>query len=491
MAQNEDADDLGTGWKPVHRGPVPDKIRVPPPRPNEPLFEDEPAAPPGSPLEVSGLLGKPTRTPAPAQPPAVGPATDAPTGLVTAEWSGRSDTRSDNGDTYCGEWVQGKRDGWGEQLSARTGNWFEGLWRADDQVIGTRWNFDKERGVVGVYEGERGHDEKKRFSQGWGVLREHVCTPEEKIAWQTWRENPPPAELSPPTASCAEPPYRVSRKDLVTVYEGNWEKGKKHGKGTYTDPKTGDTYVGNFVMDHKCGEGRMMFQDGGTYIGWWDRDKFHGKGVRLFADGQRQGGLWEHGRFLYPEADTPGLPGQEPLDTRSQDTTRFDPKSFCSHPAPKVASALTSSPPLPTTSTATGSPQPSTLAPLKITPPQHNTLPVIPATERHAAQLSLSPIFQRPPSTSTESIDSLGSGSFVLMKRLSIVAENHGEFCVNLTDATIPGLKSTIQQKLSLAANQEITKLEKDTQRHQRELLQSDKDIQRLESGARVYAQIH
>ncbi|KAH3731629.1 hypothetical protein Pelo_17544 [Pelomyxa schiedti] len=55
---------------------------------------------------------------------------------------------------------------------------------------------------------------------------------------------------------------------MVTVYEGEWDRGKWHGVGMWKSPDgLGDIYHGQFDHGMKCGTGRILFGGGGDYGG--------------------------------------------------------------------------------------------------------------------------------------------------------------------------------------------------------------------------------
>ena len=73
--------------------------------------------------------------------------------------------------------------------------------------------------------------------------------------------------------------------DYLEVYEGDWEKGKYHGKGKlilsfspFSPSLVGDIYEGDFVEGKKHGNGRMDYYNGDIYEGEWEENDHHGKG---------------------------------------------------------------------------------------------------------------------------------------------------------------------------------------------------------------------
>ena len=60
-----------------------------------------------------------------------------------------------------------------------------------------------------------------------------------------------------------------------TVYEGDFDKGKANGYGTFRWPN-GDTYVGEWKDDQRTGKGKLTFKDGTVQEGRFIEDVFMG-----------------------------------------------------------------------------------------------------------------------------------------------------------------------------------------------------------------------
>lgn len=102
----------------------------------------------------------------------------------------------------------------------------------------------------------------------------------------------------------------------VGVYEGHFENGVPHGRGTMTydegdvyagewknDVKNGhgimtydggDVYAGEWENDEKNGHGIMTYKDIGVYTGNWANDEKNGLGTVTFIDGREYTGNWEN-----------------------------------------------------------------------------------------------------------------------------------------------------------------------------------------------------
>jgi hypothetical protein len=85
------------------------------------------------------------------------------------------------------------------------------------------------------------------------------------------------------------------------IYDGAWQNGKQHGKGTYTFAN-GDCYSGDFVQGKQHGHGTYIFCTGQYYKGEWQNDLMHGQG-KMFANGTVTEGVWDNGKYVTPMAE--------------------------------------------------------------------------------------------------------------------------------------------------------------------------------------------
>ncbi|KAH3762786.1 radial spoke head protein [Pelomyxa schiedti] len=208
-------------------------------------------------------------------------------GTYDGEWRdnkrhGRGSHRWPNGTTYDGEWHADKRDGWGVYRWPE-GSWYEGLWRGENWERGA---FHHENGVD-VFEGAWSQAVEM---QGWGVQRRTVNGNSSNNSKSSNRKS-----VTTAAAAAASSTPRTSDVIMMeTVYEGEWDRDKWHGRGTWRSPDgSGDLYHGKFENGKRSGNGSMLFGgDGGSYVGEWKNDKFHGQGVRLWANGDRYDGKW-------------------------------------------------------------------------------------------------------------------------------------------------------------------------------------------------------
>ncbi|KAH3742505.1 hypothetical protein Pelo_16094 [Pelomyxa schiedti] len=90
--------------------------------------------------------------------------------------------------------------------------------------------------------------------------------------------------------------------EWVTVYEGEWNNGQRHGKGTWRS-LSGTIYCGEWDHNVMSGTGRMLIGEndplndpGGSYVGGMRDDKFYGEGERVWSNGDRYQGTWNDGK---------------------------------------------------------------------------------------------------------------------------------------------------------------------------------------------------
>ena len=81
------------------------------------------------------------------------------------------------------------------------------------------------------------------------------------------------------------------------VYTGEYRAGKQHGKGVMTYANK-DIYDGHWKDGHKDGQGKMKQVNGDVYEGEFSNDKMHGKGTYTYAAGilSKSIGEWKDGK---------------------------------------------------------------------------------------------------------------------------------------------------------------------------------------------------
>jgi hypothetical protein len=79
------------------------------------------------------------------------------------------------------------------------------------------------------------------------------------------------------------------------VYDGDWSKDKPNGTGMYTFKESGSRYVGQMKDGERHGFGTFVHKDGTKYEGEWRHDTRTGKGVEIFTNSNKYEGYWLRG----------------------------------------------------------------------------------------------------------------------------------------------------------------------------------------------------
>ena len=97
--------------------------------------------------------------------------------------------------------------------------------------------------------------------------------------------------------------FGVENFDNQIVYEGEWEFGKYHGQGTFTNKvftkEYGDKYVGEFKDGRKNGQGTLTFSDGKKFVGEFEDGQKDGQGTYTFPDGRKYVGEYKRGGRIW------------------------------------------------------------------------------------------------------------------------------------------------------------------------------------------------
>ena len=143
-----------------------------------------------------------------------------------------------NGDTFEGEWKNGRRNGQGRWTFNSTGDIFEGMFSKDRKNGRGNYQWRDGRCFEGNYENDQAEDLN-------GIL--------------TWKNG--------------------------TLYVGAFRKGQRTGKGTIHFPSNNVKYSGEFRNGKYDGYGTCTFEDSKVYTGYWKQGKAHGTGKLVEADG--------------------------------------------------------------------------------------------------------------------------------------------------------------------------------------------------------------
>ncbi|ETP54039.1 hypothetical protein F442_01149 [Phytophthora nicotianae P10297] len=220
--------------------------------------------------------------------------------LTRNDSSGRSRTRRPppnegravytypNGDEYEGDFVEGKREGYGVYIERSTGNQYDGAW-LNDERHGRGMLTSKASGGY-IYDGEWVHD--MRCGQGHSTRRGGGGAGGGESYTGLWRAN----------RFHGRGVYVNSEGD---VYDGEWCDGVRHGAGkltvaNLTKSRPGEMadvvqYVGEWMEGKFHGIGSCKYKDGSEYSGAFNRGKRHGNGVLVLASGDRYEGQWWQG----------------------------------------------------------------------------------------------------------------------------------------------------------------------------------------------------
>ncbi|OQV15251.1 putative MORN repeat-containing protein 3 [Hypsibius exemplaris] len=219
-----------------------------------------------------------------------------------------------SGNSYNGEWVNGKRHGKGQYLCESKGYLYRGEW-ANDTIHGQGSMFIRKPDKTWflIYVG----DYKKGQRDGWGTMR----------------------------------------KSEQEYFEGLWIKGKRVGWGRYFSPD-GTIYEGQWQADKRSGYGCTREGTGNHHVGEYQEDMKHGPGKYTFIQtGKCLRGQWKNdipvlGEVVQLKKYKPSFPHQYPmpqqglrdpnavLEAGLHDTCRIiPPKPLCTLPCPYISDA--------------------------------------------------------------------------------------------------------------------------------------------------------
>lgn len=180
---------------------------------------------------------------------------------------------------YTGDFVRGRQSGngtmWYADGSSYTGQWANGL-----------------REGRGRHTGTRGESTEGDWLAGRPVHATVVLPPS---------TNPDaPARY---VGTFKDGAYSGQGKmTLVSgaVYDGEWQSGKRHGRGELTMPATGPgsliKYRGEFRDNVAAGQGVLEWNNGARYVGSVSEQKPHGPGELRRPDGQVRRGIFDKSR---------------------------------------------------------------------------------------------------------------------------------------------------------------------------------------------------
>lgn len=174
----------------------------------------------------------------------------------------------DNGDSYTGALVDGKRQGYGV-YSYANGMRYEGSWVNDD-FGGQGTLFFPDGSVLSA-------DWVNGLANGFGTLS---FTNGDRYEGQF--------------VDSLKSGHGVYYYAGGNRYDGEWLNDLKHGFGIMYYAY-GDRFEGTFVDGKRSGSGVHYFANGDRYEGTWSNDeRVLGGGVYYYADGNKFDGVWNH-----------------------------------------------------------------------------------------------------------------------------------------------------------------------------------------------------
>ena len=202
--------------------------------------------------------------------------------------SGKGFLYKDTYEKYKGEWLNGKRHGYGIQ-SKRDGYTYTG-----------RWHHNKHHGhgelttLDFTYTGGFRHG--KYHGNGHFFISE---THYYKGIWSRGLKHAFGIYVTPAGKYEGEFSWNLKNGSGVftdisnNVYNGQWCSDNRHGKGVYITQD--ETYTGEWTNNYKHGHGRLMSIYTGLYVGYWKRGQRHNKGKQIYLNGSVYNGEWSHG----------------------------------------------------------------------------------------------------------------------------------------------------------------------------------------------------
>lgn len=174
---------------------------------------------------------------------------------------------------YSGSWLRNVRHGYGKQTWRHTGNEYAGQW-ADDAM----------------------HGHGRLETRAMRYTGHFISGEQEGQGLQVWKN------------------------EGLDQYEGEFLASRPHGRGTFTFPLKGESYVGGVAYGLMSGEGEYRYADGSRYSGQWRSGRQNGKGELSYADNTVYRGEFVddtfHGEGLFAEADGSVYTGRLDHDRR-------------------------------------------------------------------------------------------------------------------------------------------------------------------------------
>ncbi|KAL4445507.1 hypothetical protein ABPG74_004581 [Tetrahymena malaccensis] len=187
--------------------------------------------------------------------------------------------QSSNGKKYEGEWVNNKMEGFGI-FEWRDGRIYEGYFK-NGLISGQGTYYYNESSASKKYEGEWVNEKM----EGFGVLEQ-----KNGDSYQGYFKN---------NLKNGKGTFYYNESSNGKKYEGEWVNNKMEGFGVF-DWKDGRRYEGHFKNDLMNGNGKYCFNQQNEckmYEGEWVNEKMEGFGVLEWKNGERYEGDFKNGKF--------------------------------------------------------------------------------------------------------------------------------------------------------------------------------------------------
>ena len=190
-----------------------------------------------------------------------------------------------SGAKYEGQWLNGKKYGFGKETYARDSN--------GDYYIGEFKDGEKNgNGKLVWQDGEVYEGEFVDGLRSGNGTQLYASGAKYKGRWLNDQLN-------------GFGNYTYASNNLFDYYIGEFKDGKSNGKGKEVS-KSGEIYEGEFVDDLRSGNGTCLYASGGKYEGQWLNSKFNGFGKYTFARDDNKGRDYAVGHWTYDKLDGKG-----------------------------------------------------------------------------------------------------------------------------------------------------------------------------------------
>mmetsp|Transcript_32891 Transcript_32891/g.57483 ORF Transcript_32891/g.57483 Transcript_32891/m.57483 type:complete len:372 (-) Transcript_32891:1373-2488(-) len=213
-----------------------------------------------------------------------------------------------NGGVYDGQWLGGFRDGWGIMVWA-DGSIYRGFWSfgypkgegkftySDHDVYDGQWIYWNTAGNALQYCLEDSRDGYewlwlKETSPRQSKLRLDLQTLTSELTRLQLQISQIKRFLSQNTPMI----YHHFTENELGSYQGDLVEGLRQGFGKFLW-KSGDCYIGQWLVDKQHGWGQNSWADGSSFVGCYKGDLKHGVGEYEWEDGARYLGCWNENKM--------------------------------------------------------------------------------------------------------------------------------------------------------------------------------------------------